>query len=215
MLDVGCGPGALTTVLADRVGVAAVSACDPSPPFLDECRTRVPGVDARPGRAEQLPYGDDEFDAAWDPPPTGPLQAGQQVLRALGALDDGGVTDRGRRLSELGLHPRLARALLDGAALVGARAAAEVVALIDDDTLAEGVAADDELRRLRSEQPAEPGAGGSRSPGCSACCPACPAHPRDRVPGQPPWSSRWPIRSGWRVAAPQAPARSGCTATRT
>ena len=86
----------------------------------------------------------------WDPPPTGPLQAGQQVLRALGALDDGGVTDRGRRLSELRLHPRLARALLDGAALVGARAAAEVVALIDDDTLAEGVAADDELRRLRS-----------------------------------------------------------------
>ena len=63
VLDVGCGPGALTTVLADRVGVAAVSACDPSPPFLDECRTRVP-FDARPGRAEQLPYGDDEFDAA-------------------------------------------------------------------------------------------------------------------------------------------------------
>lgn len=86
----------------------------------------------------------------WDPPPTGPLQAGQQVLRALGALDDGGVTDRGRRLSELGLHPRLARALLDGAALVGARAAAEVVALIEDDTLAEGVDADDALRGLRS-----------------------------------------------------------------
>jgi len=86
----------------------------------------------------------------WDPPPAGPLQAGQQVLRALGALDAGGVTDRGRRLSELGLHPRLARALLDGAELVGAQAAAEVVALIDDDTLAEGVDADGELRRLRS-----------------------------------------------------------------
>ena len=86
----------------------------------------------------------------WDPPPPGPLQAGQQVLRALGALEDGGVTDRGRRLSELGLHPRLARALLDGAARIGARKAAEVVALIDDDTLAEGVSADDELRRLRS-----------------------------------------------------------------
>jgi len=86
----------------------------------------------------------------WDPPPTGPLQAGQQVLRALGAVDDGGATDRGRRLAELGLHPRLARALLDGATLVGAQAAAEAVALIDDDTLAEGVAVDDELRRLRS-----------------------------------------------------------------
>ncbi|HEY0814473.1 MAG TPA: ATP-dependent helicase HrpB [Pseudonocardia sp.] len=86
----------------------------------------------------------------WDPPPTGPLQAGQQVLRSLGALDDAGVTERGRRLSELGLHPRLARALLDGTAMVGARTAAEVVALIDDDTLAEGVAVDDELRRLRA-----------------------------------------------------------------
>src|SRR6185312_11214303 len=86
----------------------------------------------------------------WDPPPAGPLQAGQQVLRALGAVDDGGATDRGRRLAELGLHPRLARALLDGATLVGARVAAEVVALIDDDTLAENVAVDDELRRLRS-----------------------------------------------------------------
>ena len=86
----------------------------------------------------------------WDPPPAGPLQAGQQVLRALGALDEAGATERGRRLSELGLHPRLARALLDGAGLIGAHAAAEVVALIDDDTLAEGVDADDELRRLRS-----------------------------------------------------------------
>ena len=145
----------------------------------------------------------------WDPPPTGPLQAGQQVLRALGALDDGGVTDRGRRLAELGLHPRLARALLDGAALVGARAAAEVVALIDDDTLAEGVAADDELRRLRSGTAR--GAGRwrvevtrlrrllPRRSGASAR-----SDPRDRVPGRPPWSSHWPTRSGWRVAAPQA-----------
>src|SRR5690349_2168769 len=97
----------------------------------------------------------------WDPPPTGPLQAGQQVLRALGAVDDGGATDRGRRLAELGLHPRLARALLDGATLVGAQTAAEVVALIDDDTLAENVAVDDELRRLRSG--AARGAGGWRA----------------------------------------------------
>ncbi|MDT7651654.1 MAG: ATP-dependent helicase HrpB, partial [Pseudonocardiales bacterium] len=65
----------------------------------------------------------------WDAPPGGPLRAGQEVLRALGALDVGGATDRGRRMAELGLHPRLARALLDGTALVGARTAAEVVAL--------------------------------------------------------------------------------------
>ncbi|GAA3236033.1 ATP-dependent helicase HrpB [Pseudonocardia petroleophila] len=86
----------------------------------------------------------------WDAPPEGPLRAGQEVLRALGALAaDGTVTDRGRRMAGLGLHPRLARALLDGAALVGARTAAEVVALLDDDTLGSGADADTELRRLR------------------------------------------------------------------
>jgi ATP-dependent helicase HrpB len=86
----------------------------------------------------------------WDAPPEGPLRAGQEVLRALGALDDTGATERGRRMAELGLHPRLARALLDGAALVGARTAAEVVALLDDETLAAGTEVDGELRRLRS-----------------------------------------------------------------
>jgi len=95
----------------------------------------------------------------WDPPPEGPLRAGQEVLRALGAIDgeSGGVTERGRRMAGLGLHPRLARALLDGAALVGARAAAEVVALLDDDTLASGAEVDVELARLRSG--AAPGSG--------------------------------------------------------
>src|SRR5882757_9582869 len=87
----------------------------------------------------------------WDPPPEGPLRAGQEVLRALGAIDGGGgVTERGRRMAGLGLHPRLARALLDGAALVGTRAAAEVVALLDDDTLTSGSDVAVELARLRS-----------------------------------------------------------------
>ena len=86
----------------------------------------------------------------WDAPPEGPLRAGQQVLRALGAVADGRVTGRGRRMAALGLHPRAARALLDGADLVGARAAAEVVALLDDDGLADGTDADDALRRLRA-----------------------------------------------------------------
>jgi ATP-dependent helicase HrpB len=86
----------------------------------------------------------------WDAPPEGPLRAGQEVLRALGALHGGGITARGRRMAGLGLHPRLARALLDGAALVGARRAAEVVALLDDDTLATGAEVDVELGRLRS-----------------------------------------------------------------
>ncbi len=63
-LDVGCGPGALTGVLVDRLGPTAVSACDPSEPFVAECARRHPGVDVRHGRAEAIPFGDDQFDAA-------------------------------------------------------------------------------------------------------------------------------------------------------
>ncbi|WP_447009659.1 ATP-dependent helicase HrpB [Saccharothrix hoggarensis] len=78
--------------------------------------------------------------AWWDAPPQGALDAGRSVLRALGALDpNGAATDRGHRMADLGLHPRLARALLDGAAAVGARRAAEVVALLDDDRASSGI----------------------------------------------------------------------------
>ncbi len=86
----------------------------------------------------------------WDVPPPGALASGRAVLTALGALDAvGGVTDRGRRMAGVGLHPRLARALLDGADAMGAKAAAEVVALLDDDTLARGTDVTDALRALR------------------------------------------------------------------
>lgn len=64
VLDIGCGPGGLTTVLAQRCGAAQVAAVDPSAPFVRACRARVPGVDVRPGVAEDLPYSPAEFDAA-------------------------------------------------------------------------------------------------------------------------------------------------------
>ncbi|HEU5472936.1 MAG TPA: ATP-dependent helicase HrpB [Actinophytocola sp.] len=90
--------------------------------------------------------------AWWDPPPAGPLAAGREVLTALGALDPAGkITERGRRIAGVGLHPRLARALLDGADAIGARPAAEVVALLDDDTLATGTDLEAAVRRLRAD----------------------------------------------------------------
>jgi ubiquinone/menaquinone biosynthesis C-methylase UbiE len=60
-LDVGCGPGALTAALAARGH--AVAAIDPSEPFAEACRRRVPGADVRVGAAEMLPFPDAEFDA--------------------------------------------------------------------------------------------------------------------------------------------------------
>jgi SAM-dependent methyltransferase len=64
VLDVGCGPGALTTELVRRLGAANVAAVDPAPQFVEAVRERLPGVDAQIGRAEKLPYPDGSFDAA-------------------------------------------------------------------------------------------------------------------------------------------------------
>jgi ATP-dependent helicase HrpB len=98
--------------------------------------------------------------AWWDLPPAGALAAGRDVLGALGALDrTGRVTARGRRIAGIGLHPRLARALLDGSDAVGATAAAEVVALLDDDGLASSTDLDVALGRLRAD---DRGDGGRR-----------------------------------------------------
>lgn len=62
-LDVGCGPGALTTELVKRLGADAVAAVDPSEPFVAAARERHPGVDVRHASAERLPFGDGTFDA--------------------------------------------------------------------------------------------------------------------------------------------------------
>jgi ubiquinone/menaquinone biosynthesis C-methylase UbiE len=61
-LDVGCGPGALTGELITRLGAEAVSAVDPSQPFVVALAERYPGVDVQQASADRLPYSDDEFD---------------------------------------------------------------------------------------------------------------------------------------------------------
>ena len=64
VLDVGSGPGALTAELVARLGAESVVAVDPSESFVDAARARQPGVDVRHASAEELPFPDDEFDAA-------------------------------------------------------------------------------------------------------------------------------------------------------
>ena len=62
-LDVGCGPGGLLSALAERLGAENVAGADPSEPFVDACRARVPGAEVVVASAESLPFPDGEFDA--------------------------------------------------------------------------------------------------------------------------------------------------------
>jgi SAM-dependent methyltransferase len=64
VLDVGCGPGALTGELVKRLGPGSVSAVDPSEPFVAAVSERYPGVETHRAAAEELPFPDLAFDAA-------------------------------------------------------------------------------------------------------------------------------------------------------
>jgi ubiquinone/menaquinone biosynthesis C-methylase UbiE len=64
VLDVGCGPGALTSELVKRLGPSAVCAVDPSEPFVAAARQRHPEVAVQGASAEQLPFDDGAFDAS-------------------------------------------------------------------------------------------------------------------------------------------------------
>ena len=61
-LDVGCGTGALTSVLVETLGEASVAAIDPSASFVGSVRARFPLVDCRLGSAEELPFETGIFD---------------------------------------------------------------------------------------------------------------------------------------------------------
>jgi ATP-dependent helicase HrpB len=74
-----------------------------------------------------------------DTPPEAAMAEAVEVLRELGAVGrDGHATALGRTLVRVPADPRLARALLDGAAAVGYRTAAEAVALVAGDQRAPG-----------------------------------------------------------------------------
>lgn len=83
-----------------------------------------------------------------NPLPPQAVDGDEAVLRWLGALDaDGRITDLGRRLVQVPASPRWARALIDGAPLVGGRLAAEMVAAVELDVSGDFSAALRSLRR--------------------------------------------------------------------
>ena len=102
--------------------------------------------------------------ALLDQPPVHALSAARQVLVDLGAItEDGRVTPRGRVIADVPVDPRLARALIDGAGLVGTTRAAEVVAMLSEDVRAPGGDLVAALRSLRTDRRPDQRAGPWRS----------------------------------------------------
>jgi SAM-dependent methyltransferase len=61
-LDVGCGGGAVLAALAGLLGAERAAGVDPSAPFVEMARKRVPGASVRRAAAEALPFEDGSFD---------------------------------------------------------------------------------------------------------------------------------------------------------
>lgn len=131
VLDVGCGPGALTAELVSRLGADAIAAVDPSEPFVAAARERHPGVTVMRASAEALPFPDDRFDAAlaqlvvhFMTDPVAGLREMARVTRAGGAVV-ASVWDHAGGRGPLGPFWEAARTLdrgaVDESALAGAR----------------------------------------------------------------------------------------------
>jgi SAM-dependent methyltransferase len=149
VLDVGCGPGALAAALAAVVGAENVAAVDPSEPFVEACRARVPGADVRVGVGERLPFAADSFDVVL-------AQLVVQLMddREAGVREMGRVTQRGGTVAAcvwdsttmpllrsfwdaaLEVAPERAGAIDDGRR-VGYERPEELTALLEDCGLAE------------------------------------------------------------------------------
>jgi SAM-dependent methyltransferase len=132
VVDVGCGPGALTGELVDRIGARGVAAVDPSEPFVVAARSRHPGVDVRQASAEGLPFDDDAFDRAlaqlvvhFMSDPVRGLSEMRRVTRSGGTVA-ACVWDHAGGMGPLGMFWRVARELdpgiRDESNLPGARA---------------------------------------------------------------------------------------------
>ncbi|KRF15580.1 ATP-dependent helicase [Nocardioides sp. Soil797] len=96
-----------------------------------------------------------------DSPPPHAMATARATLRDLGAVDDDGrITRRGGQIAEVPTDPRLARALIDGADMVGPRRAAEVVAMLAEDVRAPGGDLVAALRSLRGGHAGDDRSGG-------------------------------------------------------
>lgn len=141
---------------AGRLGPGAVLRCwskEEHARLADHPEPEIATADLTAFALEVACWGNDDVRdlALLDQPPEHALATARQTLLELGATtDDGRATARGRVMAGVPVDPRLARALIDGSALVGARRAAEVVAMLGEDVRAPGGDLVAALRSLQS-----------------------------------------------------------------
>jgi len=115
----------------------------------------IENADLAPLALELAAWGTpDPSDLQWlDPPPADAVDRAHNLLRRLGALDaDGSITDHGREMADLGLHPRLAHMLINAQTLGHGALACDLAALLSERDIfkGQGEAPDVDLR-LRLE----------------------------------------------------------------
>ncbi|GAA3240989.1 ATP-dependent helicase HrpB [Actinocorallia longicatena] len=146
--DLARGLGSLTTVRVSRAAAeqragraareapGAVYRCWPEAERLDPWpQPEIALADLTSFALQAACWGDPDASglALLTPPPQAAMTVAGETLRALGAVGaDGRATRRGRLLNRMGVHPRLGRALLDSAPVIGSRRAAEFVALLSE-----------------------------------------------------------------------------------
>jgi ATP-dependent helicase HrpB len=110
--------------------------------LIDHSPPEILEADLAPMALELAAWGvQNPASLAWlDPPPEAAHAQARDLLRHLGALDaDGRITDHGRRMATLGLHPRLAHMLLCALDLGHGALACDVAALLSERDVLKGV----------------------------------------------------------------------------
>ncbi|MFS0838245.1 ATP-dependent helicase HrpB [Paenibacillus sp. 1P03SA] len=117
-------------------------------------RPEIAEADLAPLALDLAVWGARPDELAWlDAPPAAAYAQACGLLRRLGALDEAGaVTAHGRRMAELGLHPRLAHMALQALPLGAGGLACELAALLGERDILRGTpSARDADLRLRVE----------------------------------------------------------------
>ncbi|MBU3741834.1 MAG: ATP-dependent helicase HrpB [Candidatus Kapabacteria bacterium] len=144
---------------AGRAGRTAPGVCmrlwtRPEHELLTARRTpEILVADLAPLVLDLAAYGADVHDVAWiDAPPPAALEQATALLRDLHAVDDGGIiTDHGRRMAAMGVHPRIAHALAVADTFgIDAATATAVAALLGERDILRNTREVDLLRRLHA-----------------------------------------------------------------